>query len=97
MAILGSYMVYLISYKLSKTKISDNFIIKKINECSFGIYLYSDPLNYLILYIVYNIFGINVFYTNPGIILIFLARAFITFFVALTITSFFRKKKIKYI
>lgn len=97
MAVLGTYMIYLISYKLSKTKISNNSIIRKINENSFGIYLYSDPLNYLILYIVYNIFGINVFYTNPGIILIFLTRLLITFFVSFAITSLLRKKKVKYI
>lgn len=97
MGVLGIYMVYLISYKLSKTTIVTNGVIKKINKCSFGIYLYSDPLNYLILYITYNIFGIHTFYTNPGIILIFFARISITFIVALNITSFIKKKNIKYI
>lgn len=97
MAFLGTYMIYLISYEISKTKISESHIVEKINEYSFGLYLYSDPLNYLILYIVHNIFGIAVFYTNPGIVLIFVARLLITFFAAWFITSFLRKKKVKYI
>lgn len=97
MGILGSYMIYLISYKLSKTNISRNSKIQRVNECSFGIYLYSDPLNYLILYIIYNNFGINIFYTNPGIVFIFFIRVFITFFIAFAITNLLKKKKIKYI
>lgn len=97
MGIIGTYMIYLIAYKLSKTNLSKNTRIQKISECSFGIYLYSDPLNYLILYITYNSFGIDGFYTNPGIIFIFFARVCITFFTAFAMTSLLRKKKIKYI
>ena len=55
LAILGSLMIYILSYIISNYKIVNNKIIKRINEYSFGIYLYSDTLNYVILFLISKI------------------------------------------
>ena len=77
-------------------KIVENNRIKTINKYSFGIYLYSDPLNYYILLIVGNYFT-QYMNTTLGIITLFLARLLITFYISVVITYILKKLKVKYI
>lgn len=89
--------IYIIAYKLSKNdKIIRNNKINKIGEYSFGIYLYSDPLNYALLAIVGNNFN-QYMNTTFGIIALYFIRIFVTFYVAALITYILKKFKIKYI
>ena len=97
LAIIEISLIYIIAYKLSKIeKIVQNKIIKKISEYSFGIYLYSDPINYILLFIMSNNLSqyIN---TTAGIIGLYFSRVFITFSISIIITYVLRNMKMKYI
>ena len=96
-AILEVFVVYVIAYQLSKLdSINQNNKINKIGEYSFGIYLYSDPINYIILVIFGNKFS-QYMNTEIGIIGLFFIRFFVTFYVSILITRLLKKAKIKYI
>ena len=71
-------------------------MIRKISEYSFGIYLYSDPLNYLLLFIVNTLYS-QYIYTAMGITILYFARLFVTFFGGMLMTYILKKLKIKYI
>ncbi len=47
-------IIYFISYKLSKTKFANSNIINAIEKYSMSIYLFHDPLQYIILYIFFK-------------------------------------------
>ena len=97
-AILGTWMIYLISFKISKKmKNDDNKFINIINKYSLGIYLYSDPFNYLILFLIVKFCGIMPLYRNPWIIIIFLSRFILTLGISMLITAILKKKEFKYI
>ena len=97
LAILEIYVVYITAYKLSKINtIAKNKIIETISKYSFGIYLYSDPLNYIILFISNNYFE-QYMSSAIGITTLFFFRVFATLGVAMGITYVLRKTKIKYI
>lgn len=97
-AILGTWMIYLISFKISKNmKDNDNKFVNTVNNYSLGIYLYSDPFNYLILYLIAKFCGIMPLYKNPWIIIIFISRIIITLGISMLITAILKKKKFKYI
>ena len=96
-ALLGTYIIYYIVHKLSKKEaIIQNSLIQKVCECSFGIYLYSDPLNYIILFLANSIFQ-TYMTTTLGIIILFIFRIIVTFLIAMGITVFFKKRKVKYV
>ncbi len=87
------YMITLLIKKIIKRK----KFIEFINKYSFGIYLYSDSLNYLILFIVFKLFNINFFYSNSGIITLFFIRIILTSIISILITYLLKKTNIKYI
>ena len=96
-AISGCLCVYIISYKTSKTAILKNSLIKMVRYNTFGLYLYSETLNYVILSIATVIFGNIVFVTNMGAAGLCFARIGITFIVALVISVILHKLKFKYL
>ncbi len=97
-ALLGIIIIYLISYLLSKnTTIYKNNLFNKILYASFGIYLYSDPLNYLCLNLFFKIFGIESLSSDFLSFLLYFTRFVITFFISFIITLILKKLKIKYI
>lgn len=67
-----------------------------VSNYSFGIYLYAEPLNYVILYLVFQI-NINWFGTEMGAVIIYLLRIFLTPLLAIGITYFLRKFHLKYL
>ena len=89
--------VYIVSLKVSKTDILDNRFFKMIRNNTFGLYLYSEPLNYWTVSIMTAMFGSFVFVTNQGYALLFFSRIGITFVAALGISLVLRKLRIKYI
>lgn len=96
-AIIGCSLIYLLSLKLSTLNISSNRIYVSLSKTSFGLYLYSDPINYFILFIIYKKFGEGIFITEIGTIAIILLRLIITFVIAFGITRILQKLKVKYI
>ena len=96
--IFGCYITYSISYILSqKYSMSNSKAYQILSKTSFGIYLYSDPLNYLIMYLAVNVFSIDLLALEYGAFGIFLCRFIGTVIIAILITEFLRKRKIKYI
>ena len=70
LAIYGSLLTYTIAYYLSKsTTLVNTKIYQLILVNGLGIYIFSDTLNYLILYCAY-IFGGDFMFTSYGIILL---------------------------
>jgi fucose 4-O-acetylase-like acetyltransferase len=94
--ILGCYISYTMSLIFSKKNIYNKDFIKNLSIVSFGLYLYSDPLNYLFLYIISNVDN-TLFSTELGSLIIFFIRLIGTFILAYIITDILKKLKIKYI
>ncbi len=96
-AALGCYIVYVLSYMMTKTKLSENKYFKVIRNNTLGLYLYSDTWNYIILAVATIIFGNAVFTTNIGAMGIYFGRIMITFMIALVVSMILKKFKVKYI
>ena len=96
-AIMGCSLIYLLALKLSTLNICNNNIYKSLSKTSFGLYLYSDPINYLILFIIYKSFGDEIFISEVGTIVIIFSRIIITFIISFGITKLLQKFKIKYV
>lgn len=96
-AICGCFVVYAFSLLLSRTNLVQNSLIKIVRNNSFGLYLYSDTWNYVILNISVGLFGSKIFITNIGAALLYIGRIIVTFFLALLVSAFLKKLKIKYI
>ena len=94
---MGCYVVYSLSYYLSKTDIINCRMFKIIRANSFGLYLYSETLNYEILNVATALFGSTLFVTNIGAALLYISRIIITFSIALVVSMLLKKFKIKYI
>lgn len=93
MALICAYMF---SYLLSNTKIADMKLYKVIARNTFGIYLFSDPVNYLILAAA-GANGEQYFSNNLGVITLFLIRVIGTLIISLIIAEILRKFKVKYL
>lgn len=96
-AIIGSSLIYLLSLKLSTLSVCHNRVYISLSKTSFGLYLYSDPINYLILFIIYKKFGEGIFITEVGTITIIFIRLITTFVIAFGITKILQKFKVNYI
>lgn len=95
---LGCFIVYSFAYLLTiNTKIMSSKVMQTILNNSFGIYLYSDSLNYLILSLIYNILGIGVFGIEFGSLMIFLVRVIVTTVISIVISQLLKKNNVKYI
>lgn len=97
--ILPMFMIptcYFLGEVLSKKK-SMQRSIQKLNEYGMGIYLYAEPLNYLLLYIAVEGFGVNVLGNEGYVFMILLLRIFDTVAVAMVIVCLIRLLRIKYI
>ena len=96
-ALLGCYVIYGCSYLLTKTKLSKSTVFGLIRKNTLGLYLYSDPLNYVILFLAVQWFGGSVFSTNLGALCLCGARFVMTTVVSYGVTYILRKCKIKYL
>lgn len=89
--------VYMFSYFASKSYICDSKLFNVLRRDSFGIYLYSDPLNYLILMGGATLFGGELWTSNLYSAVFYLFRIFMTLGVSILLTELLRKCKIKYV
>ena len=97
LSLLGMYITYALSYRISKSRICQNWLYKGILRNSFGLYLYSDPINYVLLAISALCFGDFAFTTNVGVVMMFLMRFMVTLVGAYRVTYSIRKIQIKYL
>ena len=90
-AITGSIAVYNIAYLLSKySKLEDYRFYKLVVVNGLGIYIFSDTLNYFILYIIYTISG-DFMFSPVGVVSLVVIRFVVTLFGGLLITIIFKK------
>ena len=96
LALIGISITYVFCLKLINKKGNINKYLETINKCSFGIYLYSDPLNYIIIFL-FNLLLSKYLSSLLGLSLLFITRLVITLFASIGITEILKKLKIKYI
>lgn len=89
--------VYMISYFASNSPIFDSILFNILRKDSFGIYLYSDPLNYIILAFGATLFGGELWSNNLYSLGFYLFRIFATLGVSILVTELLKKCKVKYI
>ena len=90
-ALTGSIFVYNIAYLLSKfSKLEDNKFYNLVVVNGLGIYIFSDTLNYLILYIIYTISG-DFMISSVGIVTLVIIRFVVTLLGGLLLTIIFKK------
>lgn len=95
--IIGCLLMYMLSFKISNLDISKTLIFKKLLKTSLGLYLYSDPINYLILFVIYRRYNLSMFSSEIGSFIIIIIRFIVTFFISFSITKILQKLKVKYI
>lgn len=89
--------VYMISYFVTKSKIFNSRVFNVLRRDPFGIYLYSDPLNYLILMFGASLFGGELWTNNLYSVAFYLLRILVTLGISVCLTEVLKKCKIKYI
>lgn len=97
LALLGTYITYALSYCLSKKRLCKTKIYKGLVRNSFGLYLYSDPINYVLLAISASCFGKFAFATNAGVVFMFILRFAVTSVGAYRVSELVRKLRIRYL
>lgn len=90
-------MVIILYFIINHYKVKNNRIIQFLSSYGMGIYLYAEPLNYLLLYLFFTWFGVHVFGSEPGTLLLYLLRVFMTPLVAVGITWILKKLDLKYL
>lgn len=88
---------YIIAYFIARSKFVDTLAYEKMRNNSFGIYLYSDSWNYLILCVGTMFFGSSLYVNNAGAIIFFGVRFLITLIVSFMFTELLRKCNLKYL
>lgn len=94
--VLACMIVYVVAYQLSRTSIVENKIFNMIREDSYGVYLYSDPWNYVIISVVANVFP-DYMMGKMGILPLYIFRLLFTLGISVGITEMIRKLKIDYL
>lgn len=89
-------MFIILNFSVRNIKVNSKYV-GRINEYCMGCYLYAEPLNYLLLYMFYNIFGISYFGSELGAVTIYFSRILITPLIAIGITWILKKMDIKYL
>lgn len=80
---------------LSKTKITKTKTYKIISKYNYELYLYSDPFNYVIIALLFNLLGNNIFYNNICCITAFGIRFALTIsipFLIIFLQKFFKNQ-----
>ena len=78
------------------TKHSSKYL-KTSSDYGLGVYLYAEPINYLLLYIFFEKCGIAFFGEESGAATIYFSRIIVSTVIAIVITYFLRKFNINYL
>ena len=97
LAVMLCLTVYMISYLVATSNIMASKIFEVLRRDSLGIYLYSDPFNYLILACGVTVFGGELWTSNVYSAGLYLFRIFFTLSISILVTEFIRMCRIKYI
>ena len=96
-ALSGCVAVYTLSYQLSRTDVKEWKVVKGLSHDSYGIYLYSDPLNYVLLAVGVHMLHTDLFGSNICSALFILTRFSVTLAVSILVTRILRALKLKYL
>lgn len=96
-AVFGVIATYIFSIYVSKTSLIKKKWFIEINKYSFGIYLYSDTLNYPILCVMFLGLGNNFFASSGGYLFLFFIRVIVSMLVSIFLTKWLKKVGVKYI
>ncbi len=86
----------MLAYIISKTTVVETYLYKELRRDSFGIYLYSDSWNYVILFIGYIVVGKNMFMNNIYATILYIVRFFGTLVISISVTKLVEKCNLKY-
>lgn len=93
----AGWALYALSCGIARTELVKTGLYRCLSRDSFGIYLYSDPVNYLILYAAAATFG-PFFFGHPlGTMVLFVMRIVITLGCGIAVSELLRKFNVKYI
>lgn len=85
------FCMYLICIYLKERNICNNKVFNMLLNDSFGIYLYSDPWNYVLLFAGAKILGAVLFQNNYIYLLFYGIRIVFTFAISIMVTSVLKK------
>lgn len=91
LGILWSWTISLVIAHTLSEKQSE--IVKNSSGLTYGIYLWAEPVNYLLLFLVWQFLGIEFFGTEIGAIYIFFIRVVGSVFIAIIIMLLLKKTK----
>lgn len=96
MGFVGILIIWLIG-ELIAEKLSEigKQVVVNISEYTFGIYLYSEPLNYLIIVLFAESIGLDFFGLEWGALVIWFVRVIGTIIVAVLVTKLLKKANLK--
>lgn len=95
--VLPLLMLIIVYYWVNHYTIRNTGRVHKMSSYCMGIYLYAEPLNYLLLYQFYTWCGIGVFASEMGSLILCLLRVLLTPVVAIGITWVLKKTKLRYL
>lgn len=96
-ALTGAISAYILSVYVAKKGLLEKKWFQVINKYSFGIYLYSDTLNYPILSTMFHLCGSFIFAGTIGYLLLFFTRVITSMIISIVVTYFLKHLKIKLI
>lgn len=85
------------AYLLSRTSIVESKVYQYLLRDSFGIYLYSDTLNYVILYVGTRMFGNYLFVSGVGATVLYVVRFAVSLLGSVLVTRLLRTSGLKYL
>lgn len=89
--------LYFLSCGLAKTRLMNTGVFNLLSRNSFGIYLYSDPVNYILLAVGAAVCGLFLFGGGVGTLVLYALRIGVTLCVSLLVSELLRRCKVKYV
>lgn len=94
---VAAITLYALSCGLACLGMEHTRLHKLLSANTFGMYLYSDPINYVVLALGSAIGGVWLFGTNPGVFLLYGLRIGTTLGISILVSQLLRRCKVKYI
>lgn len=95
--VLAGLSLYMVCCGLSNTSLDSSRGYRFLVDQTFGIYLYSDPVNYVVLALAASLSGAFFFADSVGIWALYLLRIVLSLGVALGISTLLKRWKVPYI
>lgn len=94
---LAGVSLYMVCCAVARTRVVSSRWYRSLLHSSFGIYLYSDPVNYVVLFLAAEWAAPFLFGDSLGVIVLYLLRIGASLGWAILVTAILRRCKVKYI